>query len=188
MAVAARAAGSRLVSLSIRGTGLNKRFVRRQLGWIMEGAGAAAYDVSLEIVGDRKMRRLNRTLRGVRRTTDILSVPLHEGVVPGALPPPPMMDLGDMYVSLPVVRRQAEEMRCPWQERLPIVVAHGVCHLLGYDHDSPEREAEMYAREDEILEYLWDREDEYWDAKGEDLSGGGALAGGREGAVGDAVK
>ena len=156
-----------LVSSTQRAIRLPKRMLRRQVRWILEGAGVADYDVSVEVTGDRRMRALNRTLRGINKTTDVISTPLHEDVRPGEAPPAlgGVKDLGDMFVSLPEVKRQAEAMGATWKERLPIVITHGVCHLLGYVHDTPESTEVMQRREDEILEYLWDREDEYWDRK-----------------------
>jgi probable rRNA maturation factor len=74
------------------------------------------------------MRRLNRELRGKDKTTDVLSFP--GGVTPEGY------HLGDIVISLPQARRQAEEAGHSLGRELRILLLHGVLHCLGHDHET----------------------------------------------------
>jgi probable rRNA maturation factor len=62
--------------------------------------------------------------------------------------------LGDIVIAVPYSRRQAAALGRSLDDELRLLVVHGVLHLLGYDHASPEEEARMWARQDEILAEL----------------------------------
>src|SRR5438105_5458993 len=83
-------------------------------------------DVSIALVSDREIRALNRRWRGKDRPTDVLSFPLDE---PGAL--------GDVVISLDTARRQAREGGWPLSAELRRLLAHGILHCRGYDHERP---------------------------------------------------
>ncbi len=81
------------------------------------------------------MRTLNREWRGVDRTTDVLSFS------PSPDPPRPPRRvvqggfLGDLVVSLPTAARQARRRGHSTAREVQILLAHGLLHLLGYDHE-----------------------------------------------------
>ncbi len=81
------------------------------------------------------MRRLNREWRGVDRPTDVLSF----APVPAPARPPRRVpqggSLGDLVVSLPVAARQARRRGHATAREVQILLAHGLLHLLGYDHE-----------------------------------------------------
>lgn len=106
-------------------------------------------DLTVVITDDQSVRELNRRYRGVNLPTDVLAFGgTAEGFVeaPGA---PPY--LGDVIISYPRVRAQAEERGHPPERELALLVIHGVLHLLGYDHATPEGEGIMWARQEAIL-------------------------------------
>ncbi|HEY7582509.1 MAG TPA: rRNA maturation RNase YbeY [Acidimicrobiia bacterium] len=111
-------------------------------------------ELSITIVSDQEMARLNADALGIKAPTDVLSFPLDE-MHPG-LPPPFLIDgpprlLGDIVVAPDYIRRQAEELDVSFQDEVALMITHGVLHLLGYDHQTdPEAEA-MEHRERIIL-------------------------------------
>lgn len=106
-------------------------------------------ELSLELVGDRRMRRLNRMYRGKDRTTDVLAFPMRESHNPC-----PML-LGDVVISVPTARRQAKESGRSVGDELAALLVHGVLHLCGYDHERSAREAmRMRRRETAIVKRL----------------------------------
>lgn len=111
-------------------------------------------ELSITIVSDQEMARLNADALGIKAPTDVLSFPLDE-MQPG-LPPPFLIDgppllLGDIVVGPDYIRRQAEELDVSFQDEVALMITHGVLHLLGYDHQTdPEAEA-MEHRERIIL-------------------------------------
>jgi probable rRNA maturation factor len=62
--------------------------------------------------------------------------------------------MGEVIISYPQAVIQAEEHRHPVEKELAILIIHGILHLLGYDHEEPEPERLMRAREEEILNNL----------------------------------
>ena len=60
--------------------------------------------------------------------------------------------LGDVVISFARAQDQAAEPSRSVEDELRTLVVHGVLHLLGYDHATPEEEARMWARQDAILE------------------------------------
>ena len=104
--------------------------------------------LSLQLVDDREMRRLNRTHLGRDRTTNVLSFPLDPDGVGGAC-------LGDVVLAPETIHRRALGAgRDPGADVIHLLV-HGVLHLIGYDHveSRPERER-MRARERAVLAEL----------------------------------
>ncbi len=86
--------------------------------------------VSIALVSDAAMRRLNREFAGVDRATDVLSFPAAASPrTPGAVPL-----LGDVVIATGVARRQAQEAGHSYATELRVLALHGLLHLLGYDH------------------------------------------------------
>lgn len=111
----------------------------------------AAGDITISVVDDEEIHRMNREYRGVDRPTDVLSVPAAEG---DAFPAIPDAFLGDIAISLPRAEMQAEEYGHSLLRELTFLTVHGTLHLLGYDHMMDEDRARMFARQDEILEKM----------------------------------
>jgi probable rRNA maturation factor len=111
----------------------------------------AAGDITISVVDDEEIHRMNREYRGVDRPTDVLSFPAAEG---DAFPAIPDAFLGDIAISLPRAKMQAEEYGHSLLRELTFLTVHGTLHLLGYDHIMDEDRARMFARQDEILEKM----------------------------------
>lgn len=99
----------------------------------------ADYEVSVRLVGDAAIHALNRDYRRHDRPTDVLAFAQREGPAAGLHP----AVLGDVVISVDTARRQAK--RGLYRELLHLA-AHGLCHLLGYDHRDDAEERAMNAR------------------------------------------
>ena len=113
-------------------------------------------ELGLVIAGQEKVRQLNQTYLGEDAPTDVLAfamTPQQVGMeqLPFVVPPDGITHLGEVIISYPQAVIQAEERRHSVKREIAILIVHGVLHLLGYDHDEPEAEREMRAREQEIL-------------------------------------
>jgi probable rRNA maturation factor len=98
--------------------------------------------VSVALVGDRLVRRLNREYRDQDYATDVLSFPNDDRVAgpksvapptPDALPPAPY--LGEIVIARGVARRQARAAGHSERVELRVLALHGLLHLLGFDHE-----------------------------------------------------
>ena len=101
--------------------------------------GRADYDVALRFTDDAGIHVLNRDYRGKNKPTDVLAFAHREG--PTAALHPDV--LGDLVISVETARAQAKR---GLHAELLHLASHGLCHLLGYDHDDDAEEAEMNTR------------------------------------------
>jgi probable rRNA maturation factor len=101
-------------------------------------------ELSVLLVGDRAIRSLNRRWRALDRATDVLSFPL--GMSPGSGPL-----LGDVVISMDTAARRARAERRDAGLELDRYLAHGLLHLLGYDHERPGDAARMAKKEENLL-------------------------------------
>lgn len=115
--------------------------VRPGLGWKGKGCGpflrrlGRLLDVpkgtlTVLICGDEEMTALNRTWRGKRGPTDVLSFPGEGATAEGRT------HLGDLVISVETAARQARQRRRPLEREMEELLAHGLLHLLGYDHET----------------------------------------------------
>ena len=98
-------------------------------------------EVSFVLTDDKRIHQLNKLYRGKDRPTDVLAFAMHEGEF-GALAG---HVLGDVIVSVPTARKQAHSRRTPVLEEVTMLLAHGLLHLLGWDHDTPAKDRRMRA-------------------------------------------
>jgi probable rRNA maturation factor len=112
---------------------------RRYLATLRQGEA----ELSILVVDDRAMLRLNRAWRGLASPTDVLSFPCH-GPAAGPL-------LGDVVISLDTARRAARAAGRTLGGELDRYLAHGLLHLLGYDHHRPADARRMSAAEDALV-------------------------------------
>ncbi|OGY26579.1 MAG: rRNA maturation RNase YbeY [Candidatus Woykebacteria bacterium RBG_19FT_COMBO_43_10] len=117
----------------------------------------AKVELAVSVIGDRKMRNLNREYRGIDEPTDVLAFSYslqtgkpHEFVTP----PSPYLNLGDVIISYPQLINRAVDEETMVDEMAQLLVVHGVFHLLGYDHDKPQEATEMEFLEDKALESI----------------------------------
>lgn len=121
---------------------------------VLSAAGAPASELSIELIGDHRMRRLNRVYRKKDRTTDVLAFPMREALAPHPSPLMPEL-LGDVVISVPTALRQAKGAGRTLDDELAVLLVHGVLHLCGYDHERNEKEAaRMHRRERAILQRI----------------------------------
>ena len=117
---------------------------------VLSAAGEAESELSLDLIGDRRMQRLNREYRQRDRTTDVLAFSTREAIIPNGLFCRTSL-LGDVVISLPTAIRQAKMAGRSVDEELAILLVHGVLHLCGYDHERSLREADRMSRQEEAV-------------------------------------
>lgn len=95
-------------------------------------------EVSISIIGDRRMQELNRHYRQIDSTTDVLSFPLSESTdrgQPFVEPPDKILRLGDILVSYPQAVAEAAQENKMVDDKIVELVLHGLNHLLGIHHE-----------------------------------------------------
>jgi probable rRNA maturation factor len=111
--------------------------------------------LSIALVDDAAIRTMNREQRGIDQATDVLSFPLLEHLQSAgegfALPPDAPRHLGDVVISYERAAAQAAEYDHSFNREVCYLLAHGVLHLLGYDHVEEREQVAMRAREEAAL-------------------------------------
>ncbi|WP_396625318.1 rRNA maturation RNase YbeY [Luteitalea sp.] len=104
--------------------------------WLAATAPARARgSVTVVLVGDTAMRRLNREWRDKDYATDVLSFPADDD---GPRVRGQQRHLGDIVIATGVATRQAREAGHAYGTELKVLALHGLLHLLGYDHETDE--------------------------------------------------
>jgi probable rRNA maturation factor len=116
------------------------RRLRSRAAAFLEALGRPDAELSLLLVGDRRIRALNRTWRGKDAATDVLSFPLSDPPGIGPL-------LGDVVMSFETAERRARGEGRSTAQELDRYLAHGILHLLGFDHERPADARRMAEKE-----------------------------------------
>ena len=118
-----------------------------------EGYGPEA-ELSVMLVDPDQMSEYNRRFMGRNGPTDVLAFPLEDltaGEVPPRLTGEPPVVLGDVFLCPSEIEKRARREHLPFENFLHLLLAHGILHLLGYDHDEEETADAMERREEELL-------------------------------------
>jgi probable rRNA maturation factor len=109
-------------------------------------------ELSVVVTDDREIRELNKVFRHRDRPTDVLAFAMREGEPLGAAAAASGSRemLGDVVVSVETARRQARQRRRPLDAEMRMLLAHGVLHLVGYDHRSTREESVMTAETERL--------------------------------------
>jgi len=109
---------------------------------------ASAWNASVSLMGNAGMTQLNSMYRGKKRPTDVLSFPSPEIFQRQG-------HLGELVICLPVLKRQARELKHTPEIELKVLLVHGLLHLLGLDHELGLKQAAEQGRlEQKVLEKL----------------------------------
>jgi probable rRNA maturation factor len=96
-------------------------------------------EVTIAILPDSKVKRLNKQFRRIDRATDVLSFPAGAGSAASFDGPQRKRlrtrFLGEIVISRGIARKQARNLRHPVATELRVLALHGLLHLLGYDHE-----------------------------------------------------
>ncbi len=120
-------------------------------------------EVTLVLTDSEKIRNTNKTFRGIDRETDVLSFPAVDFSTPSDFQMVAEQEeiflnldsdeliLGDIMISVPKMRRQAEEYGHGEKREFAFLIAHSLLHLLGYDHMDEKEAAQMEEKQEQIL-------------------------------------
>jgi probable rRNA maturation factor len=129
---------------------LRSREVRAVAEKMLRHLGREEHELSVLLTDDAFIQTLNETHRGKDRPTDVLAFAQNEGE---DMPSP--MDhslLGDVVISLDTAERQARGRKHSLMDEVSFLLAHGILHLIGYDHQTDEQEAIMNAMTSRLVE------------------------------------
>jgi probable rRNA maturation factor len=108
------------------------------------------FSVDILVTDTENMVEINRSRRKIDRVTDVLSFPMVKGAVDREKP----VFLGDIVICLEVLLSQAGEYGHSAEREAGFLTAHGMFHLLGYDHMEEDEEKVMFQKQEEVLDSL----------------------------------
>lgn len=133
------------------------RSLRRRAKAILHSLNLENVEVSVVLCDDPTIQELNREWRNIDKPTDVLSFPQEDFDAPVVFDEEEELTqtehemLGDIVISIDTCIRQAEEWNHTPLDEATRLWVHGLLHLCGYDHETPEEAQEMLAKEEEIL-------------------------------------
>lgn len=135
---------------AIRGSAVDVPRLRRRAVAILRATDQAKSELSIALVDDPSIQRLNGHYRGRPRPTDVLSFSLVEGAHAdrrGRM-------LGDVVISIETAAKQARARHRGLDDTVARLLVHGVLHLLGHDHEEDDEARRMLAEERRLWRVL----------------------------------
>ena len=125
------------------------RLIRNAIIRTLEVLKKPELDITVRLIDDGEMKSLNQTFRGEDKTTDVLS--FNQDILD---PETGRSYLGDIVISIPTAKKQAEVQGHQLEQECAFLAIHGTLHLLGYDHYEPKDKAEMWPLQDQIFKSI----------------------------------
>jgi probable rRNA maturation factor len=116
---------------------------------MLRALGLESHELSVLLCDDAVMRRLNFAYRNLDRPTDVLAFAMREG--PSSFVSARDDLLGDVAISWPTAARQARANAQPAEREVCMLLAHGLLHVLGFDHQTLVQDRRMRARTDLLM-------------------------------------
>lgn len=134
------------------------------LQFAAEKIGKQNKEMAVTFVDNKRVHEVNLEYRGIDRPTDVVSLEYkpeneiffdEEDLQDNPELAEMMEDfdayIGELYISIDKAREQAEDYGHSYEREMGFLAVHGFLHINGYDHYSPEEEAEMFGLQEEIL-------------------------------------
>jgi len=107
--------------------------------------------VSISIIGQQKMRTINREYRNIDYVTDVLSFPINTNDFFGSVIDKTYVEFGDIFICPYQIKKQAKQFGITYKEEFTRMLVHGVLHLLGYDHIKKKDADNMFPLQEKIV-------------------------------------
>ncbi|MBY0352738.1 rRNA maturation RNase YbeY [Candidatus Babeliales bacterium] len=133
---------------------VNETFIKKTAHKMLMVLGYEKFDLGIYLTTNATVRKYNREFRKKDKPTDILSFPFHPDLVAGqriVVMSPEDENLGDIIISLEYVKKEAPNWGRSFEEHLTALLAHGIAHLLNYDHITDEEYRVMSKVERKLL-------------------------------------
>ncbi|XP_010634669.1 endoribonuclease YbeY isoform X1 [Fukomys damarensis] len=130
--------------------------LRRNVEIVRNILGVEKFDLGIVCLDNKNIQHINGMYRQKNVPTDVLSFPFHENLKAGEIPQPGFPDdynLGDIFLGVEYIFQECKENE-DYYDILTVTATHGLCHLLGFTHDSEAEWQKMYLREKQVLEEL----------------------------------
>jgi rRNA maturation RNase YbeY len=133
--------------------GLINQKIKQKLERVLKDLACPERELSILFTDDKRIAELNNRYLGRKGPTNVLAFPMEEGATSGFESPM----LGDVVISVGAALRESEAFGEDLEHTIDRLLIHGLLHLLGYDHEKADSEAEhMENEEKRLLSLIWD--------------------------------
>ena len=140
---------------------VSEDFLRDSFKKILKNEGKnSSFGVDVVIIGQRKMREINKRYGGLNKVTDILSFPANEVLkdtkkdIQFITPKETENSIGEILLCTSRIKKNAKKFKRSFKKEFIFVFVHGILHLLGYDHKTQHDAKKMQKKEKEIIQAL----------------------------------
>lgn len=136
---------------------VNREQLKKDAAIILKTLGYSDFDLGILLLTNKAMHEYNRVYRDQDKPTDILSFPYHPFLKAGERIEPETEEdksLGDLIIAPHYMMDDLPRWEQSFDERMRVLLVHGICHLLGYDHIEDEDYKIMHAQETFLLKKL----------------------------------
>lgn len=134
-------------------TPVDVALLQRAIRLVLEQEGTNVQSgITVVLTDNATVQALNKQHRATDAPTDVLSFPADP--LPPEIADEAAPYLGDLIIAFPYSKAQADRLKHDLRDSLVLLVIHGTLHLLGYDHDTPEHKAAMWAAQNKALTAL----------------------------------
>ena len=109
---------------------IDEEFLKKIASKVLKNEKQKTKDLSIALVGRKRIRELNKKYRKKNRATDVLSFSDEQ------------IGLGEIVICIREIKKNAKKFNCALKEELARVLIHGILHLLGHEHEKSLTEAE----------------------------------------------
>jgi len=136
---------------SVHLSGVSERKIKKVVFFVLENLKKNG-SVSVHFIGDKRIKSLNKKYRGKNTITDVLSFGMGDsrGIFFSG------DDLGDIFVCVPQIKKQAKRNRVSFLQELYRILIHGLLHLLGYDHIKKIQAKRMFGLQEKLLKNCYE--------------------------------
>lgn len=146
--------GTLVVRNTQKAVKVDTKLLKNDVSFLQHLLGISAYDTSVLCISKNRMRNINIATRGRDHVSEVLSFPYLENAFNGRLPVPKEpcdFNLGDIYLCPPMINEKCRERGITLHANMIRYVAHSLCHLMGYSHETDRNWKIMFKKEEEIL-------------------------------------
>ena len=121
----------------------------------LEGFNLPNVYIGIGVVTESEIQEINKEYRKVDAPTDVLSFPIFSREELAKMKEDKLgteISIGDIVLCMDVIERHAKEFGTGFNREMLYMIVHGICHLLGYDHEIEDEKKEMRKLEEEVLE------------------------------------
>ena len=143
-----------LIKNKVKKIKINTDQIKKSVTAMLRSLNYQDFDIGILFTTNQTIRKYNKKYQKKDKATDILSFPYYTDLKPDQkiqATEPEDKNLGDIIISLEYAKKDASELKQSLYEHLKTLLAHGIAHLLGYDHKTEKEYQIMHAFELKLL-------------------------------------